>query len=174
MQYILRLHRYDMAPFLFPGEENAKTHCHSQVKLCLLPTDQGYVLEVRYETLVEENGEPVRRYVVDQYPLKPFKTIEVEAVYPRYSRGSETAIFNFKAKLLPVNSMEVKAYAKAGASHGWLADLAELMGNEEEAKRQRRLEEKEVQERIAYNKSHGNYSNMDPDVKKDYLTGGND
>ena len=171
MQYILRLHRYDMRDFLFPGEENAFTHVHSGAKLCLLPSEQGYVLEVSYLTLEMVDGEPVRKDVVDQYLLTPNKTIEVNAVYPRYSKGSETAIFDFKAKLLPVDSKEVKKYAKGGASHAWLADLAELMGDEEKAEKERRRAEKERQDRIAYNKAHPNYSGMDPDVMKDYMMG---
>ena len=171
MQYILRLRRYDLPDFLFPGGENAFTHVHSGAELCLLPSDQGYVLEVSYLTLEMVNGEPVRKDVVDQYLLTPYETVEVKAVYPRYSKGAETAVFDLKATLLPVNSGEVKKYAKGQATHEWLADLAELMGNETKAEKERRLAEKERQDRIAYNKAHPNYSGMDPDVKKDYLMG---
>ncbi len=172
MQYILKLRRYDLPDFLFPGGEYAFTHVHSGAKLCLLPSEQGFVLEVSYLTLETVDGEPVRKDVVDQYLLTPHKTIEVNAVYPRYSKGAETAVFDLKATLLPVNSKEVKTYAKKGASHEWLARLAELMGDEEKAEKERRRAEKETQDRIAYNKAHPNYSGMDPDVMKDYMMGG--
>ena len=123
--------------------------------------------------LETSNGETVRKDAVDTYPLRPYEAIEVNVLYPRYSKGSETAIFGFKAKLLPVDSREVKQYAKKCASHAWLAELAELMGNKEEAEKEWRREEKERQGRIAYNKAHPNYSGMDPDVMKDYMMGEN-
>lgn len=173
MQYILRLRRYDLPDFLFPGGENAFTHFHSGAELCLLSSEQGYVLEVSYVTLEMVDGEPVRKHVVDQYLLTPYETVEINAVYPRYSKGAETAVFDLKATLLPVDSKEVRTYAKEQASHGWLAGLAELMGNEKKAEKERRLAEEEAQNRIAYNKAHPNYSGMDPDVKRDYLTGEN-
>lgn len=67
--------------------------------------------------------------------------------------------------LLTEKDHEIKKLLK-GDNHFFLASFYQA-----KAENERALGNAETQRRIAYNRSHPNYSGMDPDVKKDYIIG---
>lgn len=172
MLYLLKieLHAYTtIRAYAFLGEENAyeyganEAHC----SIALLHDEEGYYVALtRIEPTIQGGRLLQAREVTETFRLDHGKPVEAKWQYAGGGIGYGYIDLSATFSLIWEKDPEIKKMLK-GDNHFFLADFYQA-----KAENERALGNAEVQRRIAYNKSHPNYSGMDPDVMKDYMTGG--
>ena len=172
MLYLLKieLHNYPYIPaYAFLGEENAYEHGanESQCSIALLRDEDGYYAALTHLKPTIQGGRLLEaKEVTETFRLVYGKPVEAKWQYAGGGIGYGYIDLSATLTLIREDAREIKKLLK-GYDHFFLAHFYQA-----KAKYELALGNAEVQARIAYNKSHPNYSGMDPDVMKDYMTGG--
>ena len=171
MLYLLKieLHAYStIRAYAFLGEENAYEHGanEGQCSIALLHDEDGYYAALTHLKPTIQGGRLLEaKEVTETFRLYYGTPVEVSWQYAGGGIGYDYIDLSATLTLISEKAREIKKLLK-GEDHFFLADFYQA-----KAKYELALGNAEVQARIAYNKSHPNYSGMDPDVMKDYMTG---
>lgn len=132
----------------------------------MLRDEEGYYAALtRIEPTIQGGRLLQAREVTETFRLDHGKPVEAKWQYAGGGIGYGYIDLSATLSLISEKDPEIKKKLK-GDDHFFLADFYQA-----KAENERALGNAEIQRRIAYNKSHPNYSGMDPDVRKDYMTG---
>lgn len=154
--------------YSFLGEEGRFVYGSNYKKfsIALLRDEEGYYAALtRIEPTIQGGRLLQAREVTETFRLHFGKPVEAKWQYAGGGNGYGYIDLSATLSLLTEKDPEIKKKLK-GDDHFFLADFYQA-----KAENERALGNAEIQRRIAFNKSHPNYSGMDPDVKKDYMTG---
>lgn len=155
--------------YAFLGEEGRFVYGsnYKRLSIALLQDEEGYYAALtRIEPTIQGGRLLQTREVTETFRLDHGKPVEAKWQYAGGGNGYGYIDLSATFSLLTEKAPEIKKMLR-GDDHFFLADFYQAKAEDERAKGNA-----EIQRRIAYNKSHPNYSGMDPDVKKDYMTGG--
>lgn len=171
MVHLLRIElhaRPSIRAYAFLGEEGCFEYGSNYEKLsiALLQDEEGYYAALtRIEPTIQGGRLLQAREVIETFRLDHGKPVEAKWQYAGGGIGYGYIDLSATFSLLTEKDPEIKKMLR-GDDHFFLADFYQAKAEDERA-----LGNAEIQRRIAYNKSHPNYSGMDPDVKKDYIIG---
>ncbi len=172
MLYLLKidLHAYTtIRAYAFLGEENAHEYGtnYGRCSIALLRDEDGYYAALTHLKPTIQGGRLLEaKEVTETFRLYYDSPVEASWQYAGGGAGYDYIDISATLTLIKENAPEIKKLLKE-KDHFFLARFYQA-----KAKYELALGNAEVQARIAYNKSHPNYSGMDPDVMKDYMTGG--
>ena len=165
----IELHaRPTIRAYAFLGEEGRFEYGpnYEKLSIALLQDEEGYYAALtRIEPTIQGGRLLQAREVTETFRLDRCKPVEAKWQYAGGGIGYGYIDLSATLSLLTEKDPEIKKKLK-GDDHFFLADFYQAKAEDERAKGNA-----EIQRRIAYNKSHPNYSGMDPDVRKDYMTG---